>query len=73
MHADLESGGTRLVTVLPGRAVDLAVDGEHVYVPHLDGDTVWVVGRRPGRLARSITAGSRPVAVALMARGLAGA
>jgi DNA-binding beta-propeller fold protein YncE len=49
-----------------GRAFGLAVDDEHVYVPHLDGRVVWVVDRRHGRVVRTLQVGDRPIAVALV-------
>jgi hypothetical protein len=65
LRLDLGGGGVRTLAVLPGRAAGLTAGAERVYVPHLDGRTVWLVDRRRGRLAGTLPAGRRPVAVAL--------
>src|SRR5262249_55855538 len=65
-------GGVRRLADLPGRALDLAVGAEALYVPHLDGSGVWVIDRRTGAIVGAIPVGHRPVAVAIASGVLGG-
>ena len=65
-------GGAQRLVDLPGRAIDLAVGAEAIYVPHLDGSVIWVIGRRGGAIVGAIPVGHRPVAVAIASGALGG-
>ncbi|MGH2353679.1 MAG: hypothetical protein ACRDJN_18910 [Chloroflexota bacterium] len=55
----------RTLVALPGRGLDLALAGERLYIPHPEGNEVWVVDRRRGILQRPVRVGRYPVSLAL--------
>ena len=65
MHLDLTSGTARPLVTVPGRAMDLAVTADKLFVVHPSGNEVWALDRRTGRLLLSIPVGKGPVGIAL--------
>jgi hypothetical protein len=65
LHLDLRAGALAPLVTLPGLALGLAVTPERVYVTHADGDEVWTVQRRSGRVGATLPVGRGPVALAL--------
>jgi hypothetical protein len=63
LHVDLTSGAAGRLLALPGVGLGLAATDERLYVPHPDGDRLWVVDRRRGRLMRVVPVGRRPTAI----------
>jgi hypothetical protein len=65
---DLAAGAIRHLATLPGLSLDLAVAAERLYAAHSDGDEVWAIDRRSGRVVATLPAGRHPVALALGSR-----
>lgn len=65
LDLDLTTGTVSTLVALPGRGLDLAMASERLYIPHAEGNEVWVVDRRRGILLRPVRVGRYPVSLAL--------
>ena len=64
IEIDLPTGSARPLAVLPAEGLGLSVSDEAVYVPHPEGNAIWLVDRCRGGRVTTIPVGRRPVGIA---------
>jgi hypothetical protein len=60
------TGVVQTVAHLPAPGHDLAVTPRWVFVTHPEGDEVWAIERRTGRLVRRIATGREPLGISVV-------
>jgi hypothetical protein len=62
----MSTGVVQTAAHLPGPGHDLAVTPRWVFVTHPEGDEVWAIERRTGRLVRRIATGREPLGISVV-------
>ena len=64
LQLDLVTGATNRIVELPAAGVELAVAERYIYVTNPGAGGIWVIDPRERRIARTLTLGQRPLALA---------